>query len=316
MGRISIQIITLFIILIAGYFGVYAISNFTANNRVRLPEAYSDSDLAFQGKRLKGWALGAEGLIADWYWMWSLQYVGNKIIGAGDADINLEDLTTLNPRLLYPFLDNATDLDPHFMPAYSYGASVLPAIDPELAISLTEKGIAANPEAWRLYQYLGYIHWRLEDYEKAAETYERGSTIPGAPVFMRQMVAAMQTEGGSRETARGIYNQLLAEAEDEQSRNNARLRLMELDSLDERDAIDKVLADVQSSTGRCPRSFREITQLLTRVKLPHNKDFRINPDLELVDPAGEPYRLDTETCTSQLSATTPIPKAPRNRNNQ
>ncbi len=311
--RTSTQIITLFMILIAGYAGVYAISNFTANNRVELPEAYSDSDLAFQGKRLKGWALGAEGLIADWYWMWSLQYVGNKIIGAGDADINLEDLTTLNPRLLYPFLDNATDLDPNFMPAYSYGASVLPAIDPDLAIRLTEKGIAANPEAWRLYQYLGYIYWRLEDYDKAAEIYERGSRIPDAPVFMRQMVAAMQTEGGSRETAREIYNQLLAEAEDEQSRNNAQLRLMELDSLDERDAIDSTLSEFQQRTGRCPRELKEITPLLSRVELPGGRDFRVNEKMQLVDPSGEPYSIDEPTCTSRLSTASPIPKAPRKR---
>jgi hypothetical protein len=142
------------LLIAALYAGVYALSNFIESNRVPIPETYADEDLAFEGKKIKGFALGAEGMLADWYWMRSLQYIGDKLTNSKLEYIDLEDLTHLNPRLLYPLLDNATDLDPHFMAAYSYGAIVLPAIDKQQAIKLTEKGIAANPNEWRLHQYL------------------------------------------------------------------------------------------------------------------------------------------------------------------
>jgi hypothetical protein len=57
---------------------VFGLSRFVEANRPALPENYADEDLALQGARLKGYALGFEGLIADWYWMKSLQYIGDK----------------------------------------------------------------------------------------------------------------------------------------------------------------------------------------------------------------------------------------------
>lgn len=287
---------------------VFALSGFLEKNRPQLPKSYEDSDLSMQGKRLKGYALGSEGLIADWYWILSLQYIGKKIVENQDTDINIDDLRSLNPRLLYPYLDNATDLDPKFYAAYSYGAIVLPAIDPQKAIELTEKGIAANPEKWRLYQYLGYIYWHERNYEKAAETYDRGSKITGAPPFMREMAAAMKTKGGSRDTARAMYNQMLAEAEDEQSKRNAQLRLFELDSLDETDAVNNVLTGLKNSTGKCVSNIGVILPQLRSVKLPQGRDLRIDGSGSLVDPTGVPYKFDPETCTISLREDSKIPK--------
>jgi tetratricopeptide (TPR) repeat protein len=226
------------IVIVCGFAGVFLLSSYLETNRISVPESYADEDLSLQGKKLKGYALGAEGLVADWYWMRALQYVGDKVVKKGIESLNIDDMTELNPRLLYPMLDNATDLDPKLMAAFSYGATILPAIDPQQAIKLTEKGIAANPNEWRLLQYLGYIYWKLKDYEKAGEVYDRGAAIPGAPPFFRMMAARIRTESGSRDLAREIYKQSIAEAPDEQTKTVSEIRLMELDSMDERDAID------------------------------------------------------------------------------
>lgn len=279
---------------------VFILSNFLESHRAALPGEFEDADLAVEGKRLKGFALGAEGLLADWYWIQSLQYLGDKINKSASDSINVEDLRSLNPRLLFPYLDNATDLDPHFMAAYSFGAIVLPAIDPQKAIQLTEKGIANNPTQWRLYQYLGYIHWRLKDYKKAADVYERGSHIEGAPPFMKIMAAAMQTRGGSRDTARSIYQQMLEQSQDQQTKDTAEIRLLEIDSLDERDAIGSALKQSVETNGRCPQSLAEIVPLLRTVRLPDGRDFRIDKSNNLVDPTGAPYLLDRERCDVKL----------------
>ena len=304
----SASSLSLVVAIVVGFAAIYFLSDFLEKNRPALPENYADEDLALQGARLKGYSLGFEGLIADWYWMQSLQYLGDKILKNPDAKINLDNLNSLNPRLLYPYLDNATTLDPRFISVYEFGATVLPAIDKDKAIKLLEKGIADNPNEWKLYQHLGYIYWRLGNFEKASETYAAGAKIPNAPVFMQMMTAKTKTEGGSRETARAIYRQMFDEAADIQVKENAKLRLLELDSLDERDAIQKVLQEFQVKNNRCANNWREILPLLQTVKLPNNKDFRVDKSNDLVDPTDAPYLLDRESCTIKLDfARTKIP---------
>ncbi len=295
MNKNSKQMVVSIAAILIGFGLIFVLSNFVEKNRPALPEGFVDKDLALQGARLKGYSLGFEGLLADWYWMQSLQYIGDKVLKS-EGKINLENLKPLNPRLLYPYLDNATDLDPHFLTVYSYGAVVLPAIDAEQAIKIAEKGIANNPDKWRLYQHLGYIYWRIGKFDKAAEVYSEGGKISGAPPFFKLMAARMKTEGGSRETSRAMYQQMLDDAQDSQTKEAARVRLMQLDFLDERDAIRTVLLSFKEKNNRCPNNWNEILPLLKSVTLPNGKDFRIDRSNNLVDPSDAPYLIDKENC--------------------
>jgi tetratricopeptide (TPR) repeat protein len=295
----SKQMITAGFIIALGFAAVFFISGFLEKNRPTLPAGFEDEDLAVEGANLKGYALGFEGLLADWYWMKSLQYVGAKLVNSKE-DLSLDNLKPLNPRLLYPYLDNATTLDSRFMSVYEYGAVVLPAIDNEQAIKLTRKGIDNNPNQWRLYQHLGYIYWRLNDYENAATVYEKGSLIDGAPIFMKQMAAKMKTEGGSRETAREIYREMFEKSEDAQIRDLTALRLLQLDSLDEREIVQKTLSDFKLKNNRCANNWNEIFPLLKTARLPNGRDFAIDKSNNLVDPSGAPYILDKENCSIKL----------------
>ena len=286
--------------IVLGFAAIFGLGNFLEKALVPFPEDFDDGDLAINGSRLKGFALGMEGLIADWYWVRSLQYIGDKMIKSGSDFQNIDDLSVLNPRLLYPYLETATDLDPHFIAAYSYGAIVLPAIDPTKAIAITEKGIANNPNEWRLYQHLGYIYWRIGNYEKAAATYEKGSEIADAAPFMKMMAASMLTEGGSRDTSRKIFQRMLDDSDDQNIRLTMTLHLNEIDSLDERAAIDAALADFRQKTGRCASSLNEIFPMLRGIRLPGERDFRIDAANRLVDPTDAPYLLDKENCRAAL----------------
>ena len=297
----SKQLLVTLAVIAVGFVAVFFLSDYLEKIKPELSENYADEDLAVQGARLKGFSLGFEGLIADWYWMQSLHYLGDKIISNPKAKISLDNLTALNPRLLYPYLDNATTLDPKFTGVYEFGATVLPAIDKNQAIKLIEKGISDNPNEWRLYQHLGYIHWRLGDFEKASEVYAAGAKIPGAPPFMQMMTAKMKSDGGSRETARVIYRQMFDEAADEQVKKSAEMRLLELDSLDERDAIQNALREFQTKHNRCAGNWREVLPLLQTVKLPSGRDFRVDQSNNLVDPTDAPYILDREDCAVKLN---------------
>src|SRR5207248_7957270 len=135
-------------------------------------------------------SIGFNGLVADWYWMRALQYVGRKLI-AYQGDLQLDDLSPVGLSQLAPLLDSATMLDPQFIPAYEYGAVVLPSIDVEAAIKLIQKGIAANPQTWRLYHQLGYIYWQQGRFQEASEAYRQGAQIASAPAWMHAMAAQM-----------------------------------------------------------------------------------------------------------------------------
>lgn len=287
-------------LIIVGTGLAFVLTRYAESVRPPLPAGYQDADLELQGSRLKGWVFGAEGLIADWYWMTSLQYIGGKISSVGLENLNLEDLRPLNPRLLYPYLNTATDLDPRFMAPYSYGATILPAIDPQQAIALTEKGIRNNPDQWRLHQYLGYIYWKLGEYEKASEVYAQGAAVAGSPAFMKMMAARMKTEGGSRDIAREMYRQILEESEDDASKQNAEIRLMQIDSLDERDVLNSALGEFRSRTGRCATRWQEIFPLLSNRRVGNGRDLRIDQSNNVVDPSGVPYLIDAGKCEATL----------------
>ncbi|HNU09271.1 MAG TPA: hypothetical protein PKO33_15995, partial [Pyrinomonadaceae bacterium] len=66
------------IAIAVGFALVFVLSGYINTVKPPLPEGYEDQDLSLQGAKLKNYSLGFNGLIADWYWMQSLQYLGGK----------------------------------------------------------------------------------------------------------------------------------------------------------------------------------------------------------------------------------------------
>lgn len=293
--------LSLVCVVVIGMIAAVMLSRFIDARRPPVdPNTAADESLYLNAKTAKRISLGFNGLAADWYWMRSLQYVGRKIMNF-DESIPLDDLNQLNLKLLAPLLDNATTLDPEFLDPYEYAAVVLPAIDVQEAIRLTRKGIDANPNSWRLHQHLAYIYWQQQDYAAAAETYGRGAQLPGAPYWMEAMKARMAAEGGSRSTAREIYKRMYEQSTDEKVKDMARKRLMQLDSLDQRDFLRKLFADYQARNGRCPADWQEMGAVLRAVRAP------LNASGEPLDPAGTPYVLQPGKCEVELSKESEIP---------
>ena len=258
-----------------------------------------DESLYVNGKTARRISLGFNGLAADWYWMRSLQYVGRKIIN--DNDVPLDNLGLLNLKLLAPLLDTATTLDPEFLDPYEYAAIVLPAINVNDAIRITKKGIDANPNAWRLYHHLGYIYWQQHDYKAASEIYGRGAQIEGAPPWMEAMKAKMAADGGSRATAREIYTRMYEGSADEKVRDMARRRLLQLDSLDQRESLGKFFAAYKARTGKCPNSWKEIEPVFRALRV------AIDASGAPLDPSGAPYVLRAGACEVELDPKSEIP---------
>ncbi len=289
-----------FAVLIAGFVGIWKLSDVLTETRPQLSASIEDEELTFKSEKLAKYNIGFNGLIADWYWISALQYLGKKaLVNKGKYSFN--DLKPLNPKQLYPLLDTATTLDPKFVNVYSYGAIILPSLDEEKAIKIAEKGIANNPQEWRLFQHLAYIYWKKGDFKKAASIYDEGSKIEGAAPFMKQMAARLEAEGGSRDVARQIYRQMYDEATDDQTKNLAANRLLQTESFEERDVIRQVLKDFQAKNNRCVANWGEVFPQLRQSTLPsNNRPLRFAQNGSPLDPSDAQYGLNSTTCDVEL----------------
>lgn len=291
-------------ILIAGLGAAVALAHVMDARRVA-DHSESDETLYVSGPTAKRLAQGFNGLAADWYWMRSLQYTGRKIVhfeDTHDAHVSFSTLADLDLRLLPSLLKISTALDPQFMAPYEYGATILPEINSDQAIELLNSGIAANPNEWRLYQHLGYVYWKRNDYQKAGELYATGGKLPGAPPWMLAMGARMKGEGGSRGAAREMYRHLYDSSSDPNVKEMVTKQLMRLDSLDERDAIRRVLSEYSVRAGHCAASWKEISALLRSAGL------KLDNSGAPLDPANVPYRLLANKCDVDLEENSSVPK--------
>lgn len=293
MDNERLKNVTLGLVIVVGMTCAALLVRWTDTLRPPVDPNVIDESLYLNDKTARRMSLGFNGLAADWYWMRSLQYVGKKLLGS-TGDISLDDLSVLNLKLLVPLLENATTLDPEFIEPYEYAAIVLPAMDAEQAIRLTQKGIDANPNAWRLYHHLGYIYWRQGRYELASETYGRGAQIPGAPAWMEAMKAKLLDDGGSRSTAREIYTRMYEQSNEADVKAMAHKHLMRLESLDERDGLRKLFTTYKARTGKCPDSWRELEPLFRTLRIP------VDQSGAPLDPSGAPYMLKAGACEVEL----------------
>lgn len=295
------QTLLLSLVVVVGLSSVAGLNRWLERNRPPADSGIEEERLYVNGATARRISLGFNGLVADWYWMRSLQYVGRKIL-AREGKFQLDDLASLDLKLLYPLLDTATTLDPQFMAVYEYGGVVLPALNDEDAIKLLKKGIENNPAEWRLFHHLGYIYWQRKDYKTASEIYAQGARLPGAPAWMQAMSARMLAEGGSTETAREMYTRIKEQSDDADIRRMADRHLLQLDSIDERKVIQKVLNDYGAHRGRCAEGWREVSTELQAAGL------QLDDAGAPLDPTNVPYLLIKDKCEVDLDPSSEIPR--------
>lgn len=287
----------------------------TANNK-----QFADEPLYVNGPTARRLSLSFNGLVADWYWMRSLQYIGGKILtyeAEHEGRLDFGRLSSLNIELLPQLLQVSTALDPQFMAPYEYGAMLLPEIDSNQAIALLEYGISQNPSTWRLYHHLGYIYWQRKDYSKASEIYGVGAKQPGAPAWMAAMSARMKAEGGSRAIARDMYQHLYDSSSDQAIKQMVEKQLMRLDSLDERDTIRRVLEGYKAKNGRCTSSWAGVANELRIARIEMTASPELVPAYRMmkldgptgapIDASGVPYELIKNGCDVGLNINTQVP---------
>lgn len=217
-------------------------------------------------------SLGYNSLLADIYWTRAVQYYGSRV---GTDHPNFD--------LLWPLLDITTTLDPQLVIAYRFGGVFLSepgnagAGRTDLAIKLVKRGIAANPNQWRLGADLGFLYyWRLKDYQDSAGAYLEASKVADAPLWLKIMAARVAQKGGSLETSRMIWSQLYESTQDPTVRKKASETLRGLKAQEDETQLDELAGEYQKRFGRFPASMIELRDAGLVRGIP-------------IDPDGYPY---------------------------
>ncbi len=277
-GRLTGRDMAVALALIAGLFGS-ALGVQAIRDRVSPKPASGDPAMLYvrSGSFLAKASLSYQALLADVYWIRAIQYFGGTRLSRESAK---------QYDLLYPLLDITTSLDPRFTLAYRFGAIFLadkmpdgPG-RPDLSIALLQKGLAAQPEKWEYAQDAGFVYyWWLQDYLTAARWFERASRIPGSPWWLRPMAASLLAQGGDRRASRQLWEHMYRSADNEWLLNSARLRLAQLDALDQIDALSAIVQRYRQAAGRYPQSWNALVAAGWLPSVP-------------VDPSGVAYVLD------------------------
>jgi len=244
----------------------------------------------WSGQHLRRLADGFRQLLADIYWLRTVQYFGSQHAFRQEEGY----------PLLRPLIAITTTLDPRLEIAYRYGATFLAesppngAGDPKAAIEVLRKGVESNPRSWRLRQDLALFHYFfLEDAQTAARVLLEASEVPGAPPLLKTLAADVLSRRGERATARALWQRLYEEAEPGAMKDNAALHLGQLDALDALDAVRAAVRSFRARTGRWPSSLEE----LRRAGLVRGA---------LRDPLGVPFDYNPETGQVSLARASPL----------
>jgi tetratricopeptide (TPR) repeat protein len=258
-------------------------------DRLSAPLALKNEELLVRsGPMLKKLSLGYNCLLADIYWTRAVQYFGT---GVQEHKMNYD--------LLDPLLNITVTLDPQLMIAYRFGAIFLSenppggAGRPDQAIDLVRRGIAANPDEWRLYQDLGFIYYtHLKDYQKASEAFLEGSKNPKALVWMRVMAARVAESGESPDTSRLIWAEIYDTTRDLAVRRTALVHLRALDASMQLKELNEISENYWRKFGHYPTSIDDL----------RNAGFVKG---NVTDPAGYPYVMGPDG-VPQLNPSSPI----------
>lgn len=232
------------------------------------------------GEVLKPALLGFHHLGADVLWLHLVQVLGQRDVPPSDYE------------WAYHALDVITTLDPHYAYAYDAGGVVLAELAERVNWSneLLKKGLAANPEAWRLAFQLGFNHFfHLHDYQAAADYMAIAARLPGRPAYVPELAARLYVEAKNPDLALQFLASVRAANHDPQIL--AALDRRHDEVLIERDLamLEQALARYWDRHHRYPAALDELVDAQLLAQLP-------------VEPFGGRYLLDSTT--GQVSSST------------
>ena len=224
------------------------------------------------GEFVKPMVLGYHHVAADLLWLNIVQVLGEREVRHADDE------------WLYHALNVVTTLDPHYTYAYDVGGVVLAELAGRVDWSnaLLEKGMAANPGAWRLPFQLGFnAFFHQQDYVRAADDMAIAARLPGRPAYVPELAARLYVEGQQPALALDFLDVMERQTDDVQVL--AQLERRKAEVIVERDLtlLEEAVQRYTARMGQRPQTFETLIQAGDLAALP-------------VEPFGGAYRLNAE----------------------
>lgn len=169
------------------------------------------------GKFMGQISLGYKQIVADMVWLSAVQYYGGYRKDYHDLAY-FEGLIRL-----------VTDLDPHFIFPYTFGALVLSQdmSSFDRGIEILKKGMGHNPTSWQLPFEIGFLSYiDARDPDTAARYFDLASRLPGAPERAKRFAAFVYSQAGHHETSIRMWEEV-AESTEEPYLRELALRYLE-----------------------------------------------------------------------------------------
>ncbi|MFN8555386.1 MAG: hypothetical protein U0103_28300 [Candidatus Obscuribacterales bacterium] len=179
-----------------------------------------ESDLLPSPEAARLCSFGFDAVIADFYWLLFMQYVGDHSSRAVDKYSKS-----------YDYLNLITGLDANFGEAYYFAAFLIGSEmkKPQLAAELIDKGISANPRAWSIPFVAGinqYLYARNET--KAASYYRIAANLPGAPEWLERQSKILEAKIPSMIKEINVWDSMYHNSTSPEIKHRAQNRLVEL----------------------------------------------------------------------------------------
>jgi hypothetical protein len=195
-------------------------------------------------------ALGFDAVVADYYWLQAVQIVGG------------EGTPHQKEELLGALIDVVTTLDPWVDHPYRFAGVWLTGSEASVrkANELLRRGITHHPGDWRNRLYLGFNHfYYLDERAEAAEVLESAMDLPGAPLYVRRLVARLKTAEGGLAVAETFLHGLLLQTEDEHARAQYESALDEIATERVARVLDEARRRYQERHGRDITTLADLT---------------------------------------------------------
>jgi tetratricopeptide (TPR) repeat protein len=204
-----------------------------------------EQELAFypSGRMLRQVTAGFSNVTADFLWLRAIQYYGEH---------RKTDLVFDKAAHVFRVL---TDLDPHFVEAYRFGALVVieDAGDPDAGFEILRKGIRENAGSWELAFDLGFHHFLRGEYGRAASYFRRASSLRPENERVARFAAYAEKKSGGLDSSEEMWREILESTENERFREAAEAALRGIQAARDTTALARFARDYRQRFGAFPR---------------------------------------------------------------
>ena len=206
------------------------------------------------GRQLRAVSLGQRLLLADFYWLKLVQYVGETVMARENRW-----------EALYPLAEVVTDLDPRYGYAYQVAGSNLSGLAHrhQEADRILEKGMRNVPGRWSLPFILSVNKFLYEgDYAAAAFYARRAAEVGRRPhlALLAANLALVTDEEGEYRTAAEFLRESISQADTPELREELKQRLTKVETYQAISAVERAVRSFRERYVRRPISVDELVQ--------------------------------------------------------